>query len=493
MAGFLTMRDIFVRLADAALASARRLVAEQEKRAVEPARGRDDLAKSTLANLAQAFKQGRAFIRAGGLLAAAIPRVVVAPQPPRVPRPAAATIPAPTQTPVTPPGFKTPKAAPLRSPAVTTGGDPRVQPGLPGSSSPGDGGADLGALYLAQSTDAPTAVGAQAAAVGLAAGATLGGNDSVPVDLTLAVLVQVNAGVFQLVHRPEHRMPFEVLLYLAVKGHANCHEEDYLQFLLDNEMLFDCTLDWSQCDPTREYVRNMFWDEYVEAQERHRQGVPVSSADYHYDMDVEALLELGVLTEVEKGLFFSASRSRTLRIDPARKGRIARQMHEDGSATAVLRHLAKFDVLFACRDPAGGANMWMDRKYYFAHLVPASLLGGGASVSEARTLTADMPSDETRRSWRDGHQAALNLAPRARYTYPPHLLALLELGYLMEEHKGIFERQNVPSQRFVHPLRGQLARECAGAQRQSEDELLQELLNDGVLFDCKGDSKFDLF
>ncbi|GAQ93363.1 hypothetical protein KFL_014710010 [Klebsormidium nitens] len=309
--------------------------------------------------------------------------------------------------------------------------------------------------------------------------------------LDLGVLVQVNAGVFQLVHRPEHRMPVEVLPYLAVKGHANRQEEDYLQFLLDNEMLFDCTPDWSQFDPTREYVCNMFWDENVEAQERHRQGVPVSSSDYNYDMDVEALLELGVLTEVEKGLFSSASRSSTRRIDPARLGRIARQMHEDGSATAVLRHLAKSDVLFACADPAGGANMWMDRKYYFAHLMPASLLEGGACVSEARAFTVDMPSGETRRSWRDGHQAALNPAPRARYTYPPRLLALLELGYLMEVHKGVFERQNVPNERFVHPLRGQLARECA--QRQSEDELLQELLNDGVLFDCKGDSKFDLF
>ncbi|GAQ86295.1 hypothetical protein KFL_002810035 [Klebsormidium nitens] len=134
MAGFLTMRDIFVPPADFALASARRLVAEREKRAVEPARGRDDLARSTLTNLAQVFKQGRVFIRAGGLLAAAIPRAVAAPQPPRVPGPAAATVPALVTTPVTPPGSTTPKAAPLRNPAVTTGGDQRVQPELPGSS-----------------------------------------------------------------------------------------------------------------------------------------------------------------------------------------------------------------------------------------------------------------------------------------------------------------------------------------------------------------------
>src|SRR3569623_2030666 len=103
-------------------------------------------------------------------------------------------------------------------------------------------------------------------------------------------------------------------------------------------------------------------------------------------MDIEAMLELGVLTEVEKGLFRSASMSSSQRADPAQMGRIARQLYEEGSATAVLRHLARSDVLFSCADPAGGANMWMDRKYYFAHLVPASLLGGGASgisVSEA--------------------------------------------------------------------------------------------------------------
>ena len=109
-------------------------------------------------------------------------------------------------------------------------------------------------------------------------------------------------------------------------------------------------------------------------------------------------------------------------------------------------------------------------------------------MSNALASTADMPSGdpESRRSWRDGHHAAQNPAPRARYTYPPRLLALLKLGYLMEVHKGIFERQNVPNERFGHPLRGQLARECA--QKHSEDDLLQELLHDGVLFDCKGDN-----
>ncbi|GAQ93463.1 hypothetical protein KFL_015500010, partial [Klebsormidium nitens] len=106
MAGFRTMRDIFVCPADSALASARRLVAEREKRAVEPA-------------------------RAEMTWRAAIPRAVAALQPPRVPGPAAATTPAPVTTPVTPPGFTTPKAAPLQNPAVTTGGDQRVQPELP--------------------------------------------------------------------------------------------------------------------------------------------------------------------------------------------------------------------------------------------------------------------------------------------------------------------------------------------------------------------------
>ena len=138
MAGFLTMRDIFVRPADSALASARRLVAEREKRAVEPARGRDDLAKSTLENLAQAFKQGRIYIREGGLLAVAIPRAVAAPQQPRVPGPAAATKPASTPTPTMPPGFTTPRPAPAPSSAVTAEGNQRVRPELQGLSAPGE-------------------------------------------------------------------------------------------------------------------------------------------------------------------------------------------------------------------------------------------------------------------------------------------------------------------------------------------------------------------
>ena len=54
---------------------------------------------------------------------------------------------------------------------------------------------------------------------------------------------------------------------------------------------------------------NMFWDENVEAQERRRQGIPPAADDYDYDMDLEALLELGVLIEVERGLFEAASRS----------------------------------------------------------------------------------------------------------------------------------------------------------------------------------------
>ena len=124
MAGFLTMRDILVRPADTTLASARRLVAEREKRAVEPARGRDVLAEATRDNLTQALQRGRAFIQGGGLLAT-VPRAVAAPQPTLVTGPAAATAPSAVR-PLAPPGFTTPRPAPPGGTDVKVEGNQRT-------------------------------------------------------------------------------------------------------------------------------------------------------------------------------------------------------------------------------------------------------------------------------------------------------------------------------------------------------------------------------
>jgi hypothetical protein len=88
--------------------------------------------------------------------------------------------------------------------------------------------------------------------------------------------------------------------------------------------------------------------------------------------------------------------------------------------------------------------------------------------------------------------ATARLEPQDKYIYPPHVVALLELGYLVERNQGIFKRQNTPAERLQSKDLGQLARKCL-TKTCKEKEFLAFLLAHGLLFECSGDSGIDMF
>jgi hypothetical protein len=145
---------------------------------------------------------------------------------------------------------------------------------------------------------------------------------------------------------------------------------------------------------------------------------------YEYPQRIVALLELGYLKELEQGVFLRVA-------DPSQ-----RKIHPDLSKLlqrlrARQRERSTFEnLLDECQLIALGNDIFSDETFHPKGLESSKAQG------EKEKLTA---TDNGEKFMRDAYLAIVETGPEQKYTYPPMLEALTELGFLEEYDKGVFK------------------------------------------------------
>jgi hypothetical protein len=201
---------------------------------------------------------------------------------------------------------------------------------------------------------------------------------------------------------------------------------------------------------------------------------------YEYPPHVEALLEIGYLEHLEQGVFMRIEERKDRVVHPD-LGPLAGSMLKRRTENKVLKHLLKDGVLFL-----QGNDIYHDAVF------ESQKTGSSKACETEMARAAPVAAAMDAKNWRSGKLASARLEPQDEYIYPPHVVALLELGYLVERNQGIFERRNTPAERLQRKDLGQLARKCL-TKTCKEKEFLAFLLDHGLLFECNGDSGLDMF